>query len=393
MEGDNGDCYYEWGDKIESLILADDDESLISFMTSPPFADGRLGIDPKNVIDGYHLLHHAIMSSSYDLAQLFLHCGARTDITCLYHLNKAYDGMIPLELALYKVSREALAMYKLVAGFTRDVEELAYHCATEGKLVELAVLLVVAREKVLVPITFHGNNGAVLNGSMTIHECLKNQFVSLINEDINLMGQVKHEKLTQIHNKKTIMKLAMVLLEVFERAGNSIEEYHQLQLQQPDREHMEKDVSLRLVEASFNLKAGDFDFSIRDWIKDKSSQLWSPRLPMQQQTNAFFPPRKEIPVDGLDVQVKKRMKAIEHNGPKCLSREKFVYTAIWGNSKVLDAGAWRPYKSVESGRLPSQMRRLLQLLRGLFTKGGGLKLRSGSIVEWRQPPQLEYCGG
>ncbi|CAL5402904.1 unnamed protein product [Camellia sinensis] len=377
MEGDNGDCYYEWGDKIESLILADDDESLISFMTSPPFADGRLGIDPKNVIDGYHLLHHAIMSSSYDLAQLFLHCGARTDITCLYHLNKAYDGMIPLELALYKVSREALAMYKLVAGFTRDVEELAYHYATEGKLVELAVLLVVAREKVLVPITFHGNNGAVLNGSMTIHECLKNQFVSLINEDINLMGPVKHEKLTQIHNKKTIMKLAMVLLEVFERAGNSIEEYHQLQLQQPDREHMEKDVALRLVEASFNLKAGDFDFSIRDWIisynsamtstkyidtrlEDKSSQLWSPRLPMQQQTNAFFSPRKEIP--GLDVQVKKRMKAIEHNGPKCLSREKFVYTAMLIKRGIRIACAWRPYKSVESGRLPSQMRRLLQLV-------------------------------
>ncbi|KAL7216902.1 hypothetical protein ACSBR1_028763 [Camellia fascicularis] len=125
-------------------------------------------------------------------------------------------------------------MNKLVAGFTRDVEELAYHYAMEGKLIELAVLLIVAREKVLVPITFRGKDGAVLNGSMTIHECLKNQFVSLINEDINLMGQVKHEKLTQIHNKKTIMKLAMVLLEVFERAGNSIEEYHQLQLQQPD---------------------------------------------------------------------------------------------------------------------------------------------------------------
>ncbi|GMP65619.1 hypothetical protein CsSME_00026336 [Camellia sinensis var. sinensis] len=71
---------------------------------------------------------------------------------------------------------------------------------------------------------------------------------------------------------------------------------------------MEKDVALRLVEASFNLKAGDFDFSIRDWIisynsamtstkyidtrlEDKSSQLWSPRLPMLRQTNAFFPPR------------------------------------------------------------------------------------------------------
>ncbi|KAL7213467.1 hypothetical protein ACSBR2_016070 [Camellia fascicularis] len=50
--------------------------------------------------------------------------------------------------------------------------------------------------------------------------------VSLINEEINLMDQVEHEKLTQIHNKKTIMK----------RAGSSIEEYHQLQLQQPDKE-------------------------------------------------------------------------------------------------------------------------------------------------------------
>ncbi|GMP75374.1 hypothetical protein CsSME_00032494 [Camellia sinensis var. sinensis] len=117
---------------------------------------------------------------------------------------------------------EALAMNKLVAGFTKDVEEFAYHYAMEGKLIELAVLLIVAREKVLVPITFHGKDGAGLNGSMTIHECLRNQCVSLINEEINLMDQ------------KTIMKLAMVLLEVFERAGSSIEEYHQLQLQQPD---------------------------------------------------------------------------------------------------------------------------------------------------------------
>ncbi|CAL5328359.1 unnamed protein product [Camellia sinensis] len=46
------------------------------------------------------------------------------------------------------------------------------------------------------------------------------------------MEQVKHGKFTQIHKKKKVMRLAMLLIEVFERTGNSIEEY--LQLQQLD---------------------------------------------------------------------------------------------------------------------------------------------------------------
>lgn len=34
------------------------------------------------------------------------------------------------------------------------------------------------------------------------------------------------------------------------------------------REHVGKDVALRLVEAGFNLEAGDFDFSTGDWFEN-----------------------------------------------------------------------------------------------------------------------------
>ncbi|KAL7193528.1 hypothetical protein ACSBR2_025191 [Camellia fascicularis] len=278
MEGDDDACFYEWDDQLQSMVALDDDESLISFMTSPPFTDGtavynitnflnnicmdssvkcatallegRLGIDPKTVLDGYNLLHRAISFTIYELVKLFLQYGARTDITWDYHVNEAYNGLLPLELALaimrtslYMRSscpeqsafnlivtlcdpdrREELAVAKLLARFSKDNEELAYHYAMEGKLIELAMLLIVAREDVLVPITFHGKDGASLNESTTIHECLKNQFVSLINEEINFMGEVKHGKFSQIRKKRKVMRLAMLLIEVFERAGNSIEE-------------------------------------------------------------------------------------------------------------------------------------------------------------------------
>ncbi|CAL5376462.1 unnamed protein product [Camellia sinensis] len=134
--------------------------------------------------------------------------------------------------------------------------------------------------------------------STTIHECIKNHFVYLINEEISFMEQVKHEKFTQIHEKK-VMRLAMLL------TGNSIEEYLQLQQLDVRRKHVEKDIALRLVEAGFNLKARDLDFSSRDWfisydsptkyietqLEDKLSQLRSPGLPMLQQTNVFYPPK------------------------------------------------------------------------------------------------------
>ncbi|XP_028127139.1 uncharacterized protein LOC114323679 isoform X2 [Camellia sinensis] len=69
-------------------------------------------------------------------------------------------------------------------------------------------------------------------------------------------------------------------------------------------ENMWRTIMLRHVESGFNLKAGDLDFSSRDWFisydsstkyietqLDKLSESWSPGLPMLQQTNVFYPPK------------------------------------------------------------------------------------------------------
>ncbi|CAL5328362.1 unnamed protein product [Camellia sinensis] len=329
-EGDDDARFYEWDDQLESMVALDDDESLISFMTSPPFTDGTA------VYDINTFLNNICMDSSVKCATALLEgrlgidpktYGARTDITWDYHVYKTYKGLLPLELALAIMRSAKLAIPKLLAWFSKDIEELAYHYAMEGKLIELAMLLIVAREDVLVPITFHGKDGAGLNGSTTIHECLKNQFVSLINEEISFMGEVKHGKFSQFHKKRKVMRLAMLLIEVFERAGNSIEEY--LELQQPDvrRKQVEKDIALRLAnkflieihdlgalrthtneskgcssgvrtEARLFISYGSPTKCIETRLEANLSQSWSPCLPMLQQTNVFSPQQKEILGDG-----------------------------------------------------------------------------------------------
>ncbi|KAI8552588.1 hypothetical protein RHMOL_Rhmol06G0278300 [Rhododendron molle] len=94
-------------EKIEKILASDDEERLISFLTTPPLPidgtpqycrhhlleslcirdavrcatallEGRLGgLGPD--LDGDHLLHRAARFCSLELVQLFLHCKARSD--------------------------------------------------------------------------------------------------------------------------------------------------------------------------------------------------------------------------------------------------------------------------------------------------------------------------
>ncbi|KAH7861552.1 hypothetical protein Vadar_027634 [Vaccinium darrowii] len=123
-----------------------------------------------------------------------------------------------IELLCRPSMKKSLDVSKLLVESSNNIEEFAYYYAMEGKLVELAVLLIVAREK-------------VLNGRMMIPRCVSNQILSLIDEVI-LVGECKHGELAQIQQKMMSMSLTALLLEVFERAGHTIEEY--LQSQQPD---------------------------------------------------------------------------------------------------------------------------------------------------------------
>ncbi|XP_058207630.1 uncharacterized protein LOC131320791 isoform X2 [Rhododendron vialii] len=145
---------------------------------------------------------------------------------------------------------------------------------------------------------------------MMIPQCIRNQILSLIDEEVKLMRECKQRELTQVHQKMMGMSSTVLLLEVFERAGHTIGEY--LQSQQPDVwwEQLEKDVALILKEAGFRLVAGEFEFSIRDWMNncgfmrtpikflqtlpDRLSQFvipQSPGLPLMQPTNVSLPRR------------------------------------------------------------------------------------------------------
>ncbi|KAF7148201.1 hypothetical protein RHSIM_Rhsim03G0008000 [Rhododendron simsii] len=338
-------------------------------------------------------LHYAAKRLPPRVVELLLSHGARTDIKLYDPLNRrGHDGLLPLEIAL-DVARECLprrivfssepSIFQLIASLglpgmkgrlktikllalsTENVGKIAYDYAMEGKLAEFAVLLTVAREKVLVPITFSRHDGDGWDGSMTLHQGLEDEMGSLFHEECRLTGSFANKELTWIKRKKILLRSIALLLEVYERAGNAIEEC--IQLERHSKE-VEKDVALRLVEAGFRLKKGDSDFSIDDRMNSGDSMRspiqclltgvpsLSPHLPLLPEWNfktrrainpgtgyGFTPPtypskRTHSYVSksifgshystSLDVQVKNQTKTMEQGLHKYLSWEKLAYISM-----------------------------------------------------------------
>ncbi|KAF7140639.1 hypothetical protein RHSIM_Rhsim06G0198100 [Rhododendron simsii] len=438
-------------EKIEQILDADDEERLISFLTSLPlFIDGTtqycrhhlldslctrgavkcatallegklggLGLD----LDGDHLLHRAARFCSSDLVQLFLHHKARSDTRYSdYRYDHGEDlrnGLLPLDIAFNFARSQypSLESYpfggqstfqmilclcelgachvgdtiKFLACSSEDVAKEAYHYARKGKFIELALLLIVAREKILVPIDLYVEGGVGSSGRTTILHWLQFQILTLTYEE-KLMGDCKNVKLRD----KMVMRSAALLLEVFERAGHAIEEIVQYLSRSPYAgEELEKHAVFWLKEAGFKFKNGDFDFSTMDWFdialtdslrtmnrtptKDAPSGVFSkdgfqslpafstakysifaplgkricichvpyfPSLPLWgwsspfHQTRGLSSPDKShytnhIPKSitrsqysaSLDVQAKKQTEPIEQNVPQCLSKLKLARVA------------------------------------------------------------------
>ncbi|KAH7859561.1 hypothetical protein Vadar_002600 [Vaccinium darrowii] len=203
--------------------------------------DGKLGI--KVDINRDMLLHQAAFFMSPQLVKLFLHYGAQTDVRFMskkpWDSMRRLNGMLPLNIALDAARgmvysdlqksvftgivslcrpslESALAANKLLVESYNNIEEFALYYAMEGKLIELAVLLIVAREKVLI-------------GKMMIPQFVRNQILSLVGEQVKLAGECKHREVTEIQQKMIGMNSMALLLEVFERAGHTIGEYLQSQ--------------------------------------------------------------------------------------------------------------------------------------------------------------------
>lgn len=397
----NDDEAEEVDDDISSAIMEDDKEKFISLIHTPglensnsmynsvrqlllhicqsdsvncatAMLDGELApVIPRLDVWEYYLLHYAARSCVPGVMELFLSRGAPTDVIVDNSLDgerpKTYDGLLPLEIAL-DVARwylervfvspstfqlivslclprmkRPLKAIKLLAWYSKNVEKIAYYYAMEGKLAEFAVLLAVAREKVVVPITFSEQDGDGWNGSMTLHQWLKNEFVSLEIEEYKVLGSVAERNLAWIDRKKRLLKSIALLLEVFGTAGDAIEEY--IQLEQHDEDEVEKGVELRLLEAGCRLKDGNFDFNISNWMNFGDSVR---SRPFSRMTWDFSSRTGEIL--GINhskrlsciskfnfglhystssrVQVKNQTKTMEQGLPKYFSREKLAHISM-----------------------------------------------------------------
>ncbi|KAK8507449.1 hypothetical protein V6N12_072708 [Hibiscus sabdariffa] len=119
---------------------------------------------------------------------------------------------------------EILDNVRLLFRTTNEVEKEIYRYMKDGKLIEIAALLTVAREEVTSPSLFKGLCDTALNGSMTLRQLVSSEIVSLMASQITSVstGEEVHDEL----NKKLETMMSMLrLIEVFERVGDKIELY------------------------------------------------------------------------------------------------------------------------------------------------------------------------
>ncbi|XP_059635810.1 uncharacterized protein LOC132277993 [Cornus florida] len=194
-------------------------------------------------------LHIAAEAFSYDMIDLLLRHGAQTDVRTIE--GEFRGDLLPLNIALEMLScyhrylsdwtpkqsifklivilslpqmKVPLETNRLLAWNTKDVSNIFYHYAMEGKLIPVATLLMVAREKIMAPSTMQSKDFCGLGGGMMIRQCILEEMASLTNEEVKLtcIGSYSNQRLK---NKKALMTIALLLLEVFDKAGDAIETY------------------------------------------------------------------------------------------------------------------------------------------------------------------------
>lgn len=192
------------------------------------------------LIGGEYPLHLAAHNLSYDLVKLFLEHGSPTNVA-------TDDEKLPLQVAIEATSHHAFlvdwtpaaSIFKLIYLLcipyphtplkvvkllsihtaTEDVWKVARYCVEEGKLVQLAVLLMVDGERLLEPLPGYESHGAILG----LYIAKKLSF--MIREKYKLIADGKNGQLQPYQQMRELMLFATLLQQVFERAGSAIQEY------------------------------------------------------------------------------------------------------------------------------------------------------------------------
>ncbi|XP_059637031.1 uncharacterized protein LOC132279119 [Cornus florida] len=233
---------------------------------------------------GLYPLHILAEDFSYDMIDLLLRHGAWTDVKTI---EGEYRGdLLPIDIALQMLSyhrclsnwtpkqsifklivilslpqmKVPLETNRLLAWNTKDVSNIFYNYAIEGELIPMAALLMVAREKIMAPSMLQSKDSTGVEGGMMIHQCILKEIALLTDEEVELVGNVK-DSTHRLKNKKAAMNMALLLLKVFDRAGDAIETYRQSVRYHTSKEMVVKDIKALLQESGIVLADKDIDLS------------------------------------------------------------------------------------------------------------------------------------
>ncbi|XP_039034400.1 uncharacterized protein LOC120170527 isoform X4 [Hibiscus syriacus] len=122
--------------------------------------------------------------------------------------------------------REPLECVRMIFRATKEVEKEIYRYVKDGNVIEIAALLMVAREEVTSPSLFKDLCDPALKGSMSLRQLVLSEIVSLMASETTLVS-TSEEVHDELNNKLETMMSMFRLIEVFERAGDKIELYRQ----------------------------------------------------------------------------------------------------------------------------------------------------------------------
>ncbi|KAJ7975601.1 Ankyrin repeat family protein [Quillaja saponaria] len=252
----------------------------------------KVDVNAVNPITNLPILHFAAYAGNVDMVDSLLRHGAHTDVRCNCENSEQFmdiNGMTPLNVALHRMSKgidEFLANWsskqslfnmiirlclpfatrgkreivKLLAWTTEGIEYEIYRYAKEGKVVELAALLLVAREKVMSPSIFEKvGNFSWPHESTTLRQYISYEIASLTALHTRLVHETgNHAFLQTCNDKRASMKSMLVLLEIFERAGDDITAYIE-QSESESNIEVARGVAWLIQEADFSFKYADID--------------------------------------------------------------------------------------------------------------------------------------
>ncbi|GAV91032.1 hypothetical protein CFOL_v3_34432 [Cephalotus follicularis] len=233
---------------------------------------------------GSYPLHHAASVFSLYLIDLYLQHGA--------NIGVVYNGLLPLNVALEKLCyhnylvdwtpedsifklitiiclpqmKVPLEATKLLAQHTKETAQEFLRYAKDGRPLQMAVLLMVARDIVLAPSC--SQEGLTLNGFMSIRRCIKEEIFSLIQDEVGLAGGSQKSMPSRVFKDKIAgLFSVLTLLDVFEKAGDAIDAYLRLDpTNKLSKARVVKDVKSILLKAGFDLEKSDTDLTKIKWV-------------------------------------------------------------------------------------------------------------------------------